>query len=267
MQFVQCFDVKENPKNWLDKIDRISDETEKNYYALFPEEDKLRDLLPDAFVYNRPINKVGGHGYWLYEKNSCIYLAIFDCIGEGHLASMMARIYAKALKKLVVDYKIEFPGSILQFIHREIKAKFKDKNNVILNTGADLGILKIDTKDNVMDFAGARIDLWHVVDGQLKVIKGDELQIGEYFDQQHEYSTLKIDTSVPSNYYLMSSGVWDLKGGPTYKGLGRENLSQFLIKVRDQKMEEQKSLLTKLINNWKGTYEQSHDLLMIGFEM
>jgi serine phosphatase RsbU (regulator of sigma subunit) len=251
----------------LDKIDQITDRTQQNYHGSFPPEEKLQEVLSDVFVYNQPIGKVGGDGYWLYEKDQYIYLAIFDCIGQGHLASMMSRIYAKALKKLVVDYRIEFPGSILQFIHREIQARFKDKKHAIMNTGADLGIVKIDRKENILDFAGARMDLLRVIDGKIEVVKGDELQIGELFDHKHEYHTVKIDTSVPSNFYLMSDGLKLLKGGVGHKPLGEERIIEHLIQNREQSMGNQKKAIIDMVNNWRGSFEQSDDILMIGFEM
>ena len=256
-----------DPSNWLDKIDRITDRTQQNYHALFPPEEKLNEVLSDAFVYNNPVGKVGGDGYWLYEKDQFVYLAVFDCIGEGHLASMMSRIYAKALKKLVIDYKIEFPGSILQFIHREIQARFKDKKHAIMNTGADLGIVKIDRREHIMDFAGARMDLWRVKEGKLEIIKGDELQIGELFDHKHEYHTVKIDSSVPSNFYLMSDGLRLLKGGSHHQPLGEERISDLLLKNKDLPMARQKALLVDLVDEWKGGIEQSDDILIVGFEM
>ena len=180
---------------------------------------------------------------------------------------MMSRIYAKALKKLVVDYKIEFPGSILHFIHREIQARFKDKKHAIMNTGADLGIVKIDRESSLIDYAGARMDLWRVIDNKLEVIKGDELQIGELFDHKHEYNTVKIDTSVPSNFYLMSDGIKKLKGGSSLKPLGEAALEQLLILNCNEAMDGQKKLLTQYLQNWMGSFEQSDDLLMLGFEV
>jgi hypothetical protein len=223
--------------------------------------------LNDAFVINQPIQKVGGDGYWVYKKDHFVFIALFSCVGEGHLASMMARIYANALKKLVIDYKIEFTGSILQFIHREIQARFKDKKNMILNTGADLGIIKIDLNEKIMDFAGARMDLLKVQEGKIEIIRGDELQIGELFEHKHEYNTVKIDTSVPAKYYLMSDGLKRLKGGATLKPLGIDHLTNFFVKNRGKSLKDQKALMLELITDWKGSFDQSEDLSLLGFEL
>ena len=116
-------------------------------------------MLPEAFVINRPMSAVGGDGYWFYQKGDILYVAAFDCMGHGHLASMMTRIYTSALEKLVKDHNIEFPASILQFIHREIQSRFVNKKNIMVGTGADLGIVKIIRSEQKMEYAGAKVDL------------------------------------------------------------------------------------------------------------
>jgi serine phosphatase RsbU (regulator of sigma subunit) len=257
---------KKSNKEWLSKIEKITDLTQQNYFSYFPEESRLNGILKNAFVLNQPMNQVGGDGYWMHNDGNNIFLAIFDCIGEGHLASMMTRIYTKALKKLIVDYDIIFPGSILQFIHREIQARFKDKKHMV-DTGADLGIIKIDLDHEVLDFAGARMNLLQIKDDQLEVIQGDQLQIGELFDYKHEYNTVKIDTSEPSSFYLMSDGLAALRGGDSYQPLGEETVKGLLKKHAKKPMSEQKELLRSFIEEWKGTNNQSDDVLVVGFQL
>jgi len=256
---------KENSGKFLLNIDRIEDQAKKNYFSLFPDEKTIHKSLPNAFVMNKPMSNVGGDGYWLYQKHHFIFLAVFDCIGQGHLASMMVRIYASALQKLVVEYSIEFPASILQFIHREIQSKFKSKENIQLNTGADLGIIKIDTRKNTLEFAGARMDLYQVTNGKLNIIAGDKLQIGELFETKHEYNSVVIDFDPESDFYLMSDGVRNLIGGPNMKRLGIDNIKHMLENNHGLEMREQKYLISTFIDNWSGSNQRTDDILVIGF--
>jgi len=201
----------------------------------------------------------------LYKKDHITFFAAFDCVGQGHLASMMVRIYAAALQKLVVEYAIQFPGSILQFIHREIQSRFKSRENIQLNTGADLAIVKIDSKKKLLEFAGARMDLYQVTDGKMKIIAGDKLQIGELFDHKHEYNSITVPLDDESDFYLMSDGVRNLLGGPNMKKFGIENVQQMLENNNRLEMKEQKYLISNFIDNWSGNNSRNDDVLIIGF--
>ena len=86
-------------ENWLENLDKIQDSTRRNYFSVLPEEKRLLEYFSDAFVINSPKGRVGGDGFWLHSSGPDVYLALFTCVGEGHLASMMIRIYMEALKK------------------------------------------------------------------------------------------------------------------------------------------------------------------------
>jgi serine phosphatase RsbU (regulator of sigma subunit) len=248
-------------------IDGIEDKAKKNYLSLLPDETMLRKYLPDAFVINKPMSNVGGDGYWMFPNYNIVFLAVFDCMGQGHLASMMTRIYANALKKLVMEYKIEFPGSTLQYIHREIQSRFKDKEHMQLSTGADLAFLKIDFNDRKMAFAGAKMDLLEVSKGNVKVIKGDEHQVGMEFDHKREYNSHILDMEEGAKYYLFTDGIKELVGGPEHQKLGVDQLAKLVKKYFKMPISEQKEQIQRYLSTWQGLHQQYDDMLMLGFSV
>ena len=201
---------------------KVVDEARKNYFALFPDDDSLRKMIPESFVVNRPMSSVGGDGYWVHKAEGCLYLVIFDCMGHGHLASMMTRIYTNIIKSNVPGNEDEFPNRLLIDIHEEIKSKFGGKENMLLGTGADVGVVKVNVEIREMEYTGAKMNLFEVINGELNIIKADRMQIGDLFDYYHEYKTNIIDLKKNNNasYYLLSDGVKDLIGGPNKKKLG-----------------------------------------------
>ncbi len=231
-----------------------------------PDEEDMRDLLPGVFVINKPKENVGGDGFWLYQKDHLLFLAVFDCMGEGHLASMMTRIYANALKKLVVDYKIEFPGAILQFIHREIQSRFKDKENIQLSTGADLGIIKLDLKENKLEFSGAGMDLLKENGSRIEIIKGESRKIGQLDSASQEYNSTSFSEKDKSRYYLATDGVTDLIGGSSLKRLGVENFKIVLRNSLKYPIEKRKGKIWSDLMKWSGLKDQNDDILILSFE-
>ena len=249
---------------------RIEDGAKKNYFSRFSEELLPNERIPEAFIINKPMTgSVGGDGYWVHEKGEVTYIAVFDCMGHGHLASMMTRIYTNALKKVVVDHEIDYAGSILRYLHHEIEVKFGGKEDKQLSTGADFGVVKIDRSRREMEFAGAKMDLYQVTDGTLNVVKADRMQVGEMFEYRHDYNTIDIDIKKPgaSTFYLMSDGIKDLIGGPSDKKLGSAGVKNLFESNHDKPMEEQKEFIINFIDDWAGSNKQFDDIVLVGFSL
>ncbi|MGB3467743.1 MAG: SpoIIE family protein phosphatase [Cyclobacteriaceae bacterium] len=248
---------------------RIVDEAKKNYFSLFPDDDSLRTLIPNSFVINRPMNAVGGDGYWVHKAENCYYLVIFDCMGHGHLASMMTRVYTNVIKTTIEGNEDEFPNRMLMDIHEEIKSKFEGKENIILGTGADFGIVKINLDLSEMEYAGARMNLFEVTDGNLNLIKADRMQIGDLFDYHHEYKTniIALREKSQSSFYLLSDGVKDLIGGPNNRKLGSSRLKELLEQASKYDMPKQKQYISNYLSVWKGSNQALDDALIIGFNL
>jgi serine phosphatase RsbU (regulator of sigma subunit) len=248
---------------------RVEDATKKNYFELFPDEETLASSIPNAFIINRPMSGVGGDGYWLHEVDDSIFLAVFDCMGHGHLASMMTRIYTNALKKAILNDEETFPNRILYLMHEEIKEKFGSKEKKLLGTGADMGIVKYNPHIGELDFAGAKMNLYEVSEGELNTIKADRLQIGELFEYDHQYKTVIIDLKKKkaTNFYLFSDGVTDLVGGPNNKKLGMKNLKALLEEIYSLPITKQKDVINDYLDKWSGSHKPLDDALIIGFSL
>ncbi|WP_420318920.1 SpoIIE family protein phosphatase [Ekhidna sp.] len=252
--------------SWIINIDQIEDSTRRNYFSVLPEEKRLMEHFSEAFVINKPKGRVGGDGFWLHNNADDVYLALFTCVGEGHLASMMIRIYMNALKKMVDGYSIDFTGSILQFLHREVIARFKDKNNILLNTNANVGIVKLNKKTKEMEFAGANMDLLQVSRQGIKVIEGEKNQVGEITGEHRiNYTSISLDNTQESNFYLCSSGVYNLMG-PEIKKLSINQFGDFLRKQRKEFLQDQKELIMQYLTSWTGANQQNDDVMVIGFK-
>lgn len=254
-----------NEGNWIVNFDKIEDSTRRNYFSVLPPEAKLSEFFSEAFVINKPKSNVGGDGFWLHNHGDDIYLALFTCVGEGHLASMMIRIYMNALKKMVEEYSIDFTGSILQFLHREVIARFKDKNNILLNTNANVGIVKLSLSTKKMEFAGANMDLLKVNADGTTIIKGEEGQVGETGDSRPNYSSINLDDAKGSTFYLCSTGVFNLIGGSEFKKLDKTQLAEVLREKNSATLSDQKLMLEEYLATWTGANRQNDDIMVIGF--
>ncbi|XOV91677.1 MAG: PP2C family protein-serine/threonine phosphatase [Bacteroidota bacterium] len=248
-------------------LSKIEDGTRKNYFSLLPSPERIKESIPNSFIIINPMNTVGGDGYWFAENESGILLAAFDCMGHGHIASMMARHYIKLLRKVIDERGIFFPNQVLIELHSAVAEKFNKNKKTHLGTGADFGVVRINKKIHEMEYAGAKMNLWEVVDGNLNIIKADRMQVGEFFDHEHTYVTQIIDLKKrkDSKFYFFSDGVTDLIGGPENKKFGSARLKELLESNYSYSMEHQKLRMTSTLAKWQGSNIALDDVMLIGF--
>lgn len=252
----------------LSLLQSVKDRPTENYFSLFPEE--LLASMLDAFVINTPMTGgVGGDGFWVHQQGENLWVAVFDCMGHGHLASIMTRIYTTALNSVISKKEDWEPGNVLSEVHEVVKARFGKKNNLRVGTGADMGLLKINTVIREMDFAGAKMNLLQVSNGTIETLKANRIQVGEMFEHEHIYTTqrIQLNNTSKNNFYLSSDGWQDLFGGPDGKKLGKGRIREFVEELYDSPMAIQKEALMAFVDSWKGSHPQLDDILIVGFSL
>lgn len=248
----------------------IGDDSLKNHFRAFPKEVQIKRLFKDAFVIHQPMSGVGGDGYWVHNTGSTTFLVVFDCMGHGRLASMMTRIYINAIKASIVDQGIADPGDILMSLHSQIEEQFKNKEQRLVGCGADVGIIRIDVeKENLIQYAGAKMDLIQVRNGELERFKANKRQIGETFDYPRDYKTeqYEVASDGKTRFYLYSDGVTDFFGGPDDKKFSFKNLKPLLQDVDKFPLPKAKVFIKKKLDDWRGHYPPTDDTVMICIEV
>lgn len=105
------------------------------------------------------------------------------------------------------------------------------------------------------------------MEGDSFYIKGNRSSVGgesvveKYFDDQ-EYYLNEGDT-----IYLFSDGLPDQFGGPDGKKMKIARLKKIIEQVSKLPMNEQKEALSRYYFDWKGTYEQVDDILLMGVKV
>jgi serine phosphatase RsbU (regulator of sigma subunit) len=106
-----------------------------------------------------------------------------------------------------------------------------------------------------------------VMSGESHYIKGNRSSIGgesaveKYFIDQ-EYYLGEGDT-----VYLFSDGLPDQFGGPEGKKMKIARLKKMIDQIAKLPMREQERVMTDYYNEWKGTYEQVDDILLMGIRV
>ena len=64
--------------------------------------------------------------------------------------------------------------------------------------------------------------------------------------------------------YIFTDGYPDQFGGQHNKKFKTANFKKLLLSIQDKKMEDQKQIIDKAFEDWKGEYEQIDDVCVIG---
>ena len=260
--------------------------------ALLPSIEKLHKNLPESFILFKPRDIVSGDFYWFSEakpsfsKQSSIIekikqkgslnklitsenfiISSVDCTGHGVPGAFMSMIGINILHEIVNRGVVE-ADLILNELHKEVRHALKQKHSESKD-GMDMALCVIKKDEKVVDFAGANNPLVYVQNNKLNMIKGDKKGIGgEQKETERLFTkhTIKIDT--PTTFYIFSDGYSDQFGGGVGKKFYPKYFKQLIFEIHDKPMSEQKDILDKNFNEWKGReYQQVDDVLVIGFRV
>jgi ligand-binding sensor domain-containing protein/serine phosphatase RsbU (regulator of sigma subunit) len=264
----------EAQKEQLSKINQNL--TDSIFYAkriqesILPSEKRIRQVLPDSFVYFRPRDLVSGDFYWLHESGDKIFIAAVDCTGHGVPGAFMSIIGYDMLKSIIVGGKESCPGKILDQLSLEVISTFKkDASNkgdeeLSVSDAMDVALCVIDKKERKLSFAGAFNPLYLVRDNEVFVYKGDRFAIGYQSDESIHFSKHDIKLEKEDIIYIFSDGYADQFGGLEGKKFKYRRFRHLLLNIHKLSADEQKAILHQKLEEWMSGHEQVDDIIVMG---
>lgn len=235
--------------------------------ALMPSEKSFRKILPNSFVLHRPKDIVSGDFYWINETADLIYVAAIDCTGHGVPGAFMSIIGFELFRKIAYSQNKHNSDKVLDVLNEDFAQIFKDVDGISLKDGMDIALCIIDKKNGSLQFSGAFNPLYIIREDKIIELKGDRFSVGlDDEDEKHQgFSSQVIQLMKNDRIYLFSDGFADQFGGPEGKKFKYRRFRHVLLNIHNLPFSEQKILLEKTIDNWRGSMEQVDDVLVIGF--
>jgi serine phosphatase RsbU (regulator of sigma subunit) len=228
----------------------------------------LSPFFEDYFCYYKPKDYVSGDFYWLSTKNDKLILAVADCTGHGVPGAFMSIIGMDLLNQAINQQNILDPSQILTFLNTELRNKLKrEENEVFLKDSMDIAICTISKKENVMQYSGALVPLIVVRGNRIFDYRPNFVSIGtstETFNVSFKQQNIELKKG--DWIYLYSDGIIDQFGGKGNKKFMRQQLWDSLISINELSGEKQKESIEKIFLDWKGSTEQTDDILLLGLK-
>ena len=238
--------------------------------AILPYENRIKDHLPDSFIYYKPRDIVSGDFYWFSEHNGKIFIAEVDCTGHGVPGAFMSMIGNTLLNEIVNEKGTDKPSEILKQLNKGIIYTLNQGNSGdhFQDDGMEVTLCCIDKARKEVQIALANQSAYVIEDKKLNKIDGDIYTVGGTFalSERDEFTNHKFNYKDDTTLYMFSDGYSDQFGGIKNKKFLISQFEEMLLDNNVLTMKEQAEILDLTLNSWRGNHKQIDDILVIGIK-
>jgi serine phosphatase RsbU (regulator of sigma subunit) len=235
--------------------------------TVIPSEEDCLAILPDSFVFFRPLNIVSGDFYWISRLGKKIIFTAADCTGHGVPGAIMSMLGVAFLNEIVNKDMNTQPDIILNHLRDKVIAALQQQGiSGEARDGMDIAIICIDEEKQTLQFAGAYNPLIMIRNGEVLETPGDKMPVG-IFEIMKPFTCHEIRLEKGDALYMSSDGYKDQFGGPEGKKFKSKKFKQMLLDIHDYPMRSQKEMIEKQFEEWRGAKKQIDDIVVIGIAM
>ncbi len=226
------------------------------------------------FILYKPKDIVSGDFYFALahktneKENEKFYLCTADCTGHGVPGAFMSMLNISYLNESIIERKISKPNEILNHIREEIINSLNPEgSDEESKDGMDCSLCAYDFKKMEMEFSAANNPVWLVRNKELTEYKADKMPVGKYHDATTPFTSQTIKLQKGDIIYTFTDGYADQFGGPKGKKFKYKQLEDILMSNHEKDLDEQKEILSRKFEEWRGNLEQVDDVLVIGMKI
>ncbi len=231
--------------------------------ALLPIEKRIKQEIPNHFIFYKPRDIVSGDFYWIEKSEDKVIIAVADCTGHGVPGAFMSMLGSSGLTDAVFQQNLTEPDLILTHLHNYIFAALKQSQSDNRD-GMDVCIVVWDKAKNHIQYAGAMNPLYYVQNEELLQIKADKIPVGGTMAKERIYTPHTINLHVPTTIYLASDGYQDQFGGKEGRKFMTKKFRELLLEISHLPIKEQENRISQVFDRWKGKIHQIDDVLVMG---
>lgn len=257
-------ELRRKNKDILDSITyskRIQD-------SMLPDDDLIRSLLPESFVFYKPRDIVSGDFFWMEKWGDTTLVAAADCTGHGVPGALMSMVGNNLLSQATNVYGLDRPGAVLQRVNKGVKATLRQRaDSYQLFDGMDIALVAIRFEEMTAVFAGAHNPMWLVRRGQLQEFAATKQAIDGHVSEEKIFIDHEIALEKGDMIYLFTDGYADQFGGPNGKKFKYAPFKTLLCSIAHLPVADQQHQLRIMLETWQGGLEQVDDILVIGIRI
>ena len=238
-----------------------------------------KDIVSGDFYWFSVIsNQLSGNSNQLKQQpitdhcltENCI-LAVADCTGHGVPGAFMTVIGNNLLDQIINKEHIFAPAQILQELDKRLMQTLRQQGVEMgkVNDGMDISILKLEKNQTFTNlvWASAKRPLWIFEQEKAEITeyKGDKFPIGSSQFEEKIFTEKEIPLQNGDVIYSFTDGYADQFGEK-----GKMTIRKFrnlIHEIHHKELAAQKQILAHEFQTWKGSHEQTDDVLVVGIRV
>ena len=234
-------------------------------------------IFPDHFLLYKPRNVVSGDYYWIGQFGDNKVCIVADCTGHGVPGGFMSVLGMTNLN-WIVGQDVS-PDMILNRLREAIIANLRQSDDAPTalqddgeqysaversTDGMDAAVYVINERQMTLTFAGANNPLVLIRGSEIQMLKANKMPVGIYA-RLNPFESTTIDLQKGDCIYTYSDGYQDQFGnGTDHKFMGKR-LRELLLEIHQRPMAEQKDILNRTYEDWRGpASNQTDDVVIMG---
>lgn len=239
--------------------------------ALLTSDGYIGKHLKDYFILFKPKDIVSGDFYWAFSPiervgKETFFIACCDCTGHGVPGAFMSLLNISFLNEALVEKSFRDTDKILNDVRSNVIKALNPDGKGEAKDGMDSVLCSIDLKNNILQVSCANNPVWILQNGEINEVAPDKMPVGLH-STMGSFKKNSVQLNKGDIIYTFTDGYADQFGGPKGKKFKYKQLEEVLIANHHLPMHEQKNILEKIYDDWKGNLEQVDDVLLIGIRI
>ena len=223
-----------------------------------------------------PRDTIGGDLYWISssQHDGPFVLAVADCTGHGVPGAMLSLLVSNSLERIYANDTLEDPASALKSLDHYVRTGLnQDRPDAESDDGCDAAILKIDRRLQRIEFAGAKIDLFHVSGQVVHRHSAQRISLGykDPLTPTQMPKTQLITYKSGDVFAIVTDGLTDQVGGDSESkqpvSFGYKRLERLLQQGAEKTADDIAHEIKREFVNWQGTNLRRDDVTAIVFQL
>lgn len=234
--------------------------------AIIPSFNTFKIYFEDSFMLFKPKDILSGDFFWSYKTNDEILFALVDCTGHGVPGSLLSTVGNILLNKIVIEKDIVNPPEVLANLNKELITLFNNGDKSI-DDGMEISFVKYMPEKHEIEISQTSQNAI-IIDNEsnLKEVKFSYFTIGGILSKRKEpvYFSETFMMEHGNMLFLFSDGYVDQFGSSKDKKFGFQNFHQLIKSNYKKPVDQQRDIFEKTILKWKGDFDQTDDITVIG---
>lgn len=236
--------------------------------AILPPQEFISAHLKNFFVLYKPKDIVSGDFYWFTHHLGKSFFAVADCTGHGVPGALMSMIGNTLLNEIVNQKDIVDPAEILYRLNEGVIKALRQSGVDIMeqDDGMDISLCCIDDKNKLkLSYASANLSIFINTEGVLTELKGDIFSVGGGIGSSGKmFQTKNLELKEGSAIIMSTDGYYDQFGGKDNSKFLVSKFEETISGINFSEVGVKEKIEAKF-ENWKGSRQQTDDVLVTGF--